>query len=129
RLAGAGAEQLDHSPGAGADVDQTPERPLAQRAIDGALDLALCDMERADLVPDFGMTSEIAVGGFGALGADGLDARSVGGEESLRGRVCPGVDQREQRLDPLRLGERQEYPAALLAPLQHARVRTDLQMA
>ena len=89
RLGCARAEQLDHPAGAGADVDQAAERPFAKRAVDRPLDLALGDMERADLVPHLGMAGEIAVGGLGALGADGFGARRVGGEQRLRRGVGP----------------------------------------
>ena len=58
RLAGARAEQLDHPAGAGADIDQPAERSLAERAVDRALDFAFGDMERADLVPHFGMAAK-----------------------------------------------------------------------
>ena len=129
RLARARPEQLDHPAGAGADIDQAAERPVAERVVDRPLDLAFGDVERADLVPDFGMAGEIAIGGLGALGADGLGARGVGSEQRLGCRVGPGVDEREHRLDPFGVGKRQENPAAFLAPLEHARVGEDLQMA
>ena len=52
--AGARAEQLDHPPGAGADVDQPAERRvLPKRALDRPLDLAFGDVERADRIPHF----------------------------------------------------------------------------
>ena len=79
-----GPEQLDHPAGAGADVDQPAERTAAERAVDRPLDLALRDVERADLVPHLGVAGEIAVGRFGALGADGFGTRGVGGEQRLR---------------------------------------------
>ena len=60
RLRGARPEQLDHPAGAGADVDQPAERPVAERAVDRLLDLAFGDVERADLVPHLGMGGEIA---------------------------------------------------------------------
>ena len=60
RLRRARAEQFDHPPGAGADIDQPAERPLAKRAVDRALDLALGDVERADRVPHLGVGGEIA---------------------------------------------------------------------
>ena len=66
-----------------------PSGALAKRQVDRALDLAFGDMERADLVPHLGMAGEIAVGGFGALGADGLGARRVGCEQGLRSRRRP----------------------------------------
>ena len=127
--AGARPEQLDHPAGAGADIDQPAERPSAERTVDRPLDLALGDVERADLVPHFGVAGEIAVGRLGALGADRLGPRRIGGEQRLRRSVRPLVDEREQRLDPLRIGERQEHPAALLAPLEHAGVGEDLEVA
>ena len=68
---------------AGADIDQAAERSFAQRIVDRPLDLAFGDMERADLVPHFGVAGEIAVGGFRALGADRRGPRRVGGEQRL----------------------------------------------
>ena len=91
--------------------------------VDRPLDLAFGDMERADLVPNLRMAGEITLRGLGALGADRLDPRRVRCEQSASCLVGPLVDQREQRLDPLSIGKRQEYPAALLAPLEHARRR------
>ena len=129
RLARTRPEQLDHPPGPGADVDQPAERALAKRAVDRALDLAFGDMERTDLVPDLGMAGEIAAGGFGPLGADGLGARGVGSEQRPGRRVGPVVDQREHRLDLVGVGQGQEHPAALLAPLEHAGIGEDLQVA
>ena len=84
RLARARAEQLDHPPGAGADIDQPAERPVAERPVDRPLDLAFGDVERADLVPHLGVGGEIAGGGLGALGADGFGPRRVGGEQRAR---------------------------------------------
>ena len=81
------AEQLDHPPGAGADIDQPAERRAAERPVDRPLDLAFGDMKRADLVPHLGMRGEIAVGGFGALGADRLGARGVGCEQARGSRA------------------------------------------
>ena len=83
------AEQFDHPAGAGADVDQPAERPLAERAVDRALDLAFGDMERADLVPHFGMAGEIAIGGLGAVGADRVGPRRIGSEQGAGRRVGP----------------------------------------
>ena len=40
RIGRARGEQLDHPPGAGADIDEPPERPLAKRAVDRLLDIA-----------------------------------------------------------------------------------------
>ena len=81
RVASTRAEQLDHPAGAGADVDEAAEDAVAERPVDRPLDLALGDVQRADLVPDLGVAGEIAVGGLGALGADRLGPRGVGCEQ------------------------------------------------
>ena len=101
---------------------------LAKDIVDRHLDLALGNMKRADLVPNLGVAGEIAVRRLGALRADGFGPRRISGEQRVSGTVGPLVDERKQGLDPLRLGERQEHPAALLAPLEHAGVRQNLQM-
>ena len=86
-------------------------------------------MKRADLVPDAGMRAEIAGRGLGAVGANDLQPRHVGGEQRFRAGVRPAVDQHEHRLYPVRVRERQEDPAALLAPLQDPGIGEDLQVA
>ena len=107
-----------------------PSGRSAERAIDRAFDLAFGDVERADLVPDLGMAGEIAVGRFGALGANGFGPRRIGGEPAPAvGCVRPIVDKREQGLDPIGLRERQEHPAAFLAALEHSRVGENLEVA
>src|SRR5438270_6342483 len=75
------------------------------------------------------MTCEISVGGFGALRANGLGACRVESEQSLGRRVCPSVDQCEQRRGALGVSESQENPAPLLAPLEHPCVPENLEMA
>ena len=79
-MGGTRAEQLDHPAGAGADVDEPAEMALAERPVDRPLDLALGDVQRADLVPNLGMTGEITVGSLGALAADRFGSRGVGCE-------------------------------------------------
>ena len=101
-----------------------PERPL-----DRPLDVALGDVERADLVPHLSVGGEIAVRGFGALGADRLRCA----QRRLRTRrwstVRPGIEKREQWLRPLRPGKRDEHPASLLAAVENAGVAENLQVA
>src|SRR3546814_5861000 len=48
RAVGGGAEQLDHTAGAGADVDEPADRPVSESAGDRRLDLALGDVERSE---------------------------------------------------------------------------------
>ena len=129
RLLGARPEQLDHSAGAGADIDQPPERPVAERALHRLLDFAFGDVERADRVPHFGVGGEITGRGFGAVGADGVEPRRVGLEQGLGRLVGPAIEQSEHRVGPLGLGKRQEHPAAFLAPFDHPGIGEDLEMA
>ena len=98
-------------------------------AVDRAFDLAFCDMERTDLVPAAGDIGEVAVGGVRALSPDGLDPRGIRGEQRLGRGIGPAIDQREHRLDPLRIGQRQEHPAAFLAALENSRIGENLEVA
>ena len=80
-------------------------------------------------VPDLGVAREIAVRRLRPLGTDGFGAGSIGREQRVRRIVAPIVYQREEGSEPLRVAERQEDPAAFLAPFEHAGVRQDLQVA
>ena len=57
----AGREQLEHAPGAGAEIDQQGEGARPKRLVDRSLDLFFGDMQRADLVPLSGMLLEVAL--------------------------------------------------------------------
>ncbi len=61
RAGGAAGEQLEDAPGAGAEIDEQGERARPKRLIYRGLDLFLCDMQRADLVPLAGMRLEVAL--------------------------------------------------------------------
>ena len=112
-------------------VPMSTRRPsgVAKRPVDGALHLAFRDMKRTDLIPHPGVPGEVAGGRFGAVGADRLGPRGVGREQRAGGCVGPLVDQREQWLELIAVGKRQEHPAAFLAALEHAGVGKDLQVA
>ena len=127
-LSARGAEQFDHPPGAGADIDQPADRLVAKRRGDRLLDLAFGDVERADAVP----------------------GRRHGPRNSAprprRGRRAPPrAARRRRRTRPARsasahwsiasnkgsaragVGKHQEHPAAFLAPRDEAasaRMRT-----
>jgi hypothetical protein len=72
--AGGAAEQLEHPAGAGADVDQLADRPVAQARGRRRPRPRFGDVERAKLVPIGGVAREIAFGGGGAVGLDGGEA-------------------------------------------------------
>ena len=128
-MRGVAAEQFDHPPGAGADIDQPPNRPVAEGVGDRLLDLAFGDMERADVVPGSGMKREIARCGLGPVGANRLQPPDVGGELGLRLGPAPAIDRIEQGSCPVGVGQHQEHPAALLAPRDQPAVGKDADMA
>ena len=90
-------EQFDHPPRAGADIDQPSDRAVGQRAVDGPLDLALGDVERANHVPHLGMAGEIAGGRFGAVGAHRLQPGRIAGQHGLAVGIDHMVDHVHQR--------------------------------
>ena len=106
RLLGAGREQFDHPPGAGADVDQAADRRVRRaRGGDRRLDLALGDVERAQRVPLAGMAGEIALGGGGAVGAHRGEPGGIGRDPGILAvQLGPAVEQLEERLGPRRAG-------------------------
>ena len=53
--AGARRKQLEHAPGAGAEIDEQREGPLPERLVNRGFDVSLGDMQRADPVPLAGM--------------------------------------------------------------------------
>jgi hypothetical protein len=76
------------------------------------------------------MAGEIAFGRRGPIGADGGEARGVGGNPGILAiPLGPAVEQLEQGLDPRPLAEADEHPAAFLAPLGKAGVDQDLDVA
>src|SRR5262249_62247943 len=60
-------EQLEHAPGAGAEIEQRTYRRLRQGADDRPLDRLVGDVELANAVPLGGVPAEIGLGGVGAL--------------------------------------------------------------
>ena len=124
---GAGREQFEHAPGAGAEVDEERERPLAEGFVDSGLDLLLGDVERADSVPLAGMFLEIILRGFLARLVDGLGAGAVSGEDGVG-----GVEARDDRGGERRLvaavGETEEHPAALAEAPDQAGLGHQLQV-
>ena len=76
------------------------------------------------------MAGEIAVGGLGAVGADGVGARGIG-RRTARCVARSAQASISANIGSIRsgIGERQEHPAAFLAPLEHAGIGEDLEMA
>ena len=92
---GARAEQFDHPPGAGADIEQPAERPLAKRSVDRLLDLAFGDMERADLSHVVGMGGEIAAAASARSARIASSRAASAANQRARSPHRPAIDQLE----------------------------------
>ena len=113
-------------------VPMSTRRPIGRSArapVDGALDLAFGDVERADDVPHLGMSGEIAGGGFGAVGAHRLQPGRIAGQHPLAVGIEPMIDHVHQRPRAIGIGQRKEHPAAFLAAIDDAGIAQDLDVA
>ena len=124
---GAAAEQFEDAPGAGAEIDQKIERPLAQRLVHGRFDVALGDMQRADLVPLAGMGLEIGLRRFGAGLLHGCGAGAVAGEREVA-RIEAGDDGFGERRLGAGLGQPEKHPRAFAEAPDQAGIGHELQM-
>ena len=127
RAGGAGSKQLEHAPGAGAEIDEKREGTLAQRLVHGGLDLFLGHVQRADLVPLAGMGSEIGLRRFGAGLLHACGAGAVAGDRQIA-RVETRHDGAGERRLGAGLGQTEEHPAPLAEARDEARLRHQLQM-
>ena len=121
-------EELQDSPGPGAQVEQQLEGPAPQRLPHRLLDLAFRHVQRADVVPIGGMRAEIALCGRLALALQGVGTLPV----ALKRRVG-GIDERqdvERELAAGRaVGDVKIDPAALAEALDEARFGQKLQVS
>ena len=108
----AGAEQFEDAPGAGAEIDQKVERPLAQRLVHGGLDLAFGHMERANPVPLGRVRLEVGLGRLGARLLHGFRAGAVAVNGQV-GRVEALDNGAGERALGSAVGEAEEHPGAL----------------
>ena len=129
RLGGTGAEQFDHPPGTGADVEQGTERAVREGGGDGALDRAFGNVERADRVPRLGMGGEIARGGLGAIGANRSQALRIFVEQGAAVVVERLIDEIDQGGGARSGGQSEEHPAAFLVPVDQPRIGKNFDVA
>jgi len=119
------AEQFEHSPRAGAEIDNATERggeKVMHRRFDG---LVRC-MKRSERVPFMRVTCKESLGSDGAFGADRGKMRDV---FAAQFGTAGGADERGERFGDRRLTGREEYPAALAAAAREAGVTEDFDMA
>ena len=76
-------EDLEHAPGAGADVEEVADTVSRKERGERRLDLALLDIERADPVPLRGVGAEIGPRLRLALTLDGGEAFAIEGERRI----------------------------------------------
>ena len=129
-------EQFGHAAGAGADIEQRPDRRDAQRRLQRVLDRTVGGMELAQAVPLRGMAGKIGLRGGFPAGADRGEMAAVlgtaGGELGIvafgSGKQARGGGA-HRRGGPLGDARPQEHPAAFLAPFGETGVAQDAHVA
>ncbi len=119
-------EQLQHAAGAGTDINELADRRVAQHGGHGRLDLALCDVERADRIPLTGIRLEPAGRGEEArVGAHCRQPRYVGDSPVIGFSSFRPIDRaRQQRIDPGRAHPAPRIPSFLPCAARQGRRRT-----
>ena len=120
------SEKLEHAAGAGAEVEQIAEGPIADHGDERRFDPLLRRVQRSDLVPIGGARGEIG----GRLLAPGLardvEADAVGVHDRI-GRIEAAQPLARQR--PSRFGKPEEGPGALALPRGEPRLDQQPEMA
>jgi hypothetical protein len=124
-----GREEFKHAAGSGAGIEHGIELLPGQQIDNGALDVFLGDMQRADALPVGGVGLEIGRGLPRPRGAHLGEALAI----RLRLRIALRCGERQQRgaerSGGAPVGGAVEDPAAFLEALQEARFAEELQMA
>ncbi len=134
-VVGGGAEQFDHPPGAGADIEQPAERAVVDHGGQCGLDLGLGHIERADRIPLAGVLREEIRRALIAHGANRAQLLTVAGmlrRQRLAHRVLAAqkrIEQPRGRMVAAWQGGAQEDPAAFLVPFGQASLRQDADVA
>ncbi len=122
-----GREQLQHAAGAGADVEQTADGPLADRLTDRRLDRFLGDVHGAQVIPVGGVGLEVRGRRPGARAAHLVEPRPVGQQHGIVAR--DGIDDLpRQTRGGGDLRHEQEHPGALAVALDEAGLDEQLEV-
>src|SRR5260221_5145622 len=124
---GARRQDLEHPSGAGADIEQLARLARGHEVEERPLDLALIDIERADLSPLRGIGAEIGRGRFGARPLDLIEPLSIQRDDRIVVRDEPGEETR-QRARSRAPGEPIENPAAFTQTVQQPGIAQQLQV-
>lgn len=119
-------QKLDHPPGAGADIEQAAQRPVADQVGQRGFDLCLGQVQRPDGIPLAGMLGKEICRALFTDGADRIKLGAIGsvlrGKRWTDGLVAAqeAVEQTGRRLVQPRKGGTQEHPASFLVPFGKA---------
>jgi hypothetical protein len=127
-LAGQRREELEHAPGAGAEVEQEVDLVGADEGGKGGLDLGLGDMQGADLVPMAGDPAEIGLGSALAGLDNACQALGITLQELVLGRQQVDDEACDGR-SGAGLGEAEQHPAPLLVAIDQAGLAHQLEVA
>ena len=122
------AEQLEHAPGAGAEIEQRAHLDARERAGDRLLDRLVGDMELADAVPLRGVAAEIGLRHLVALRAHGNEPLAI-----ARQRRVVGIEPRDELARELgraaALAQTKERPRSFAESVDQAGLGEEPQMA
>ncbi len=114
-----GAEQFQHPPGAGAEIEQRLERLAGKRCDDRLFHRLVGGMQLAEAVPFRGMGAEIVLRGLGARFAHGGQSFAI-----ARHHRIGGIEPLDQKARDARavaaVGHAEERPGALAMALDQA---------
>ncbi len=121
------AEELEHAPRSGAEVEEEIERARAQRLRDDGLHVRLGHVQGADAVPFAGVGLEVGLSRLLALLPQGLCAPPVADKDRI-GAVHGLEDQPRERPALASLGQPEIHPAAFRRALHQPGLGQQLQM-
>ena len=122
------AEQLEHAPSAGTEIEQRADRLVGERRADRRFDRGVGDVKLADAVPLGRMPPEIVLRGGGARGAHRREPLAVARDDRIV-RIEPG-DQRARDVGgAAALAEAEKRPRPLAEALDQPGFGQQPQMA
>ena len=122
-----GREHFQHPAGAGAEIEQRPDRFVGERRADGVFDRGVGGVQLADTVPFGRVPSEVILRGGGASGAHGGEPFAIASDD----RICR-IEPRNQGagdIDAALLAEPIKGPGAFAKALDQARLGKEPQVA
>ena len=121
-------KQFERPPGAGAEIEEKAERPVAQRFLHRLLDVALGDVQRANVVPVGRMFFEKDLRRSFAVALQGIGALAIKPYRSFR-RIDVGDQAQRQAAAGVAVGEVEIDPAPFPEALDQPGLVKQLQMA